>query len=76
MFGHGDVLNRATVHAVPAAAVPAAEQQVNNVLDSHHRIRNPPPEISRPSPLSATVNTSGKILHILTLFTTAVTTVP
>ncbi|MDT7597233.1 MAG: putative transport system permease protein, partial [Pseudonocardiales bacterium] len=75
VFGHGDVLNHATVQAASVAAVSAAEEQVNNILDARHRIRSPATRDFEAQSLTTAVNTSNQILQILTLFTAAVAAV-
>ncbi|MBV8995798.1 MAG: ABC transporter permease [Pseudonocardiales bacterium] len=75
VFGHSDLVNRATVHAVSAAAVPAAEQQMNTILDARHQIKNPATRDFQSQSLTAAVATSNQILKILTMFTAAVATI-
>jgi putative ABC transport system permease protein len=75
VFGHGDILNHATVQAASVAAVPAAEEQVNNILDARHRIRSPATRDFEVESLTTAVTTSNQILQILTLFTAAVAAV-
>jgi putative ABC transport system permease protein len=75
VFGHGDALNQATVHALSVAAVPSAVEEVNNILDARHRIRNPATRDFQVQSLTAAVATSQQILQILTLFTAAVATI-
>jgi putative ABC transport system permease protein len=75
VFGHSDILNRATVHAASVAAVPAAEAEVNSVLDTRHRIKNPATRDFQAQSLVATVATSNQILQMLTMFTAAVATI-
>jgi putative ABC transport system permease protein len=75
VFGHGDIVNAATVQAASVAAVPAAEEEVNNILDVRHRIRNPATRDFQAQALTGSVTTFNEILHILTLFTAAVATV-
>jgi putative ABC transport system permease protein len=75
IFGHGDVINNATVQAASVAAVPAAEEEVNNILDARHRIRSPATRDFETQSLTAAIATSNQILQILTLFTAAVATI-
>ncbi|MGB9279560.1 MAG: ABC transporter permease [Pseudonocardiaceae bacterium] len=75
VFGHGDILNQATMQAASVAAVPAAEAEVNNILDARHRIRSPATRDFEAQSLTSAVATSNQILQILTLFTAAVAAV-
>ena len=75
VFGHGDVVNQATVQADSVAAVPAAENEVNSILDTRHRIKNPADRDFEVQTLAARATQFTQILRILTLFTAAVATV-
>jgi putative ABC transport system permease protein len=75
VFGHGNNLNHATVQAASAAAVPAAEQEVNNILDARHRIKNPATRDFEAQSLTATIATQSQIFQLLSLFTVAVATI-
>jgi putative ABC transport system permease protein len=75
VFGRGTVVNQATVQAHSVAAVPAAENEVNSILDTRHRIRNPADRDFEVQTLTATLTRFTQILRILTLFTAAVATV-
>ena len=75
VFGHGDVINQATVQAASVAAVPAAEEEVNNILDARHRIRSPATRDFEAQSLTTAIATSNQILQVMTLFTAAVATV-
>jgi putative ABC transport system permease protein len=75
VFGHGDILNHATVQAASVAAVPAAEQEVNNILDARHRIKNPATRDFEAQSLTATIATQSQIFQLLSLFTIAVATI-
>jgi putative ABC transport system permease protein len=75
VFGHGDVVNHATVQAASAAAVPAAEEEVKNVLDARHRIKNPATRDFEVQSLTTAVATQSQIFQLLTLFTVAVATI-
>jgi putative ABC transport system permease protein len=72
VFGRGDIVNQVTVQATQAAAVPAAETQVNNILDDRHRIKNPASRDFQVQTLTAAITRFSQILQILTLFTVAV----
>jgi putative ABC transport system permease protein len=75
VFGHGDIINQATVQAASLAAVPAAQEQINNILDARHRIKNPATRDFQVQSLTSAVSTSNQILQMLTLFTAAVATI-
>jgi putative ABC transport system permease protein len=75
VFGRGNVVNQATVQAHSVATVPAAENEVNSILDTRHRIRNPADRDFEVQTLAAKSNQFTQILRILTLFTAAVATV-
>jgi putative ABC transport system permease protein len=75
VFGHGNILNHATVQAASAAAVPAAEEQVNNILDARHRIKNPATRDFEAQSLTSTISTQSQIFQLLSLFTIAVATI-
>ncbi|MGH3547299.1 MAG: ABC transporter permease [Pseudonocardiaceae bacterium] len=75
VFGRGDIVNEVTVQAAQAAAVPAAEEQVNSILDNRHRIKNPASRDFEAQTLTAAITSSNQILQILTLFTAAVAAV-
>jgi putative ABC transport system permease protein len=75
VFGHGDILNHATVQAASAAAVPAAEEEVNNILDARHRIKNPATRDFEAQSLTTTIATQSQIFQLLSLFTIAVATI-
>jgi putative ABC transport system permease protein len=75
VFGHGDILNHATVQAASVAAVPAAEQEVNNILDARHRVKNPATRDFEAQSLTTTIATQSQIFQLLSLFTVAVATI-
>ena len=75
VFGHGGVINHATVQAASVDAVPAVEDEVNNILDARHRIRSPATRDFEVQSLTSAIATSNQILQILTLFTAAVATI-
>jgi putative ABC transport system permease protein len=75
VFGRSDVVNQATVQAGSVATVPAAEHEVNSILDTRHRIRNPADRDFEVQTLAARASQFTQILGILTLFTAAVATV-
>jgi putative ABC transport system permease protein len=75
VFGHGNILNHATVQAASAAAVPAAEDEVNNILDTRHRIKNPATRDFEGQSLTTTIATQTQIFQLLSLFTIAVATI-
>ena len=75
IFGHGGVINHATVQAASVDAVPAVEDEVNNILDARHRIRSPATRDFEVQSLTSAIATSNQILQILTLFTAAVATI-
>jgi putative ABC transport system permease protein len=72
VFGRGDLVNQVTVQAAQAAAVPAAEAEVNSILDARHRIRSPAARDFEVQSLTANAAKFTQILQILTLFTGAV----
>jgi putative ABC transport system permease protein len=72
VFGRGDIVNQVTVQAIQAAAVPAAEAQVNNILDDRHRIKNPASRDFQVQTLTAAITRFSQVLQMLTLFTAAV----
>jgi putative ABC transport system permease protein len=75
VFGHGDIVNQATVQAASVAAVPAAEAEVNTILDTRHQIRTPAARDFQVRALTADVAGFTQILRILTLFTAAVASI-
>jgi putative ABC transport system permease protein len=75
VFGHGEIVNQATVQAASVDAVPDAEDQVNTILDTRHRIKNPATRDFEVQSLTTAVNTSNQIVQLLTLFTIAVATI-
>jgi putative ABC transport system permease protein len=72
VFGRGDIVNQVTVQATQAAAVPAAEAQVNTILDDRHRIKNPASRDFQVQTLTAAITRFSQVLQMLTLFTAAV----
>ncbi|MGH3865380.1 MAG: ABC transporter permease [Pseudonocardiaceae bacterium] len=72
VFGHGDIVNQATVQAASVAAVPAAENEVNSILDTRHRIRNSANRDFEVQTLADKATQLTQILRILTLFTASV----
>ena len=72
LFGRGDIVNQATVQAASVAAVPAAEAEVNNILDDRHQIRNPASRDFEVQTLTDGITKFTQILRLLTLFTAAV----
>jgi putative ABC transport system permease protein len=72
LFGRGDIVNQATVQAASVATVPAAEAEVNSILDTRHHIENPAARDFEVQNLAAAITRSNEILQILTLFTAAV----
>jgi putative ABC transport system permease protein len=75
VFGHGDIVNHATVRAASVAAVPAAQEEVNSILDARHRIKDPATRDFEVESLTTAIATSNQILQLLTLFTAAVATI-
>jgi putative ABC transport system permease protein len=75
VFGHGDVINQVTVQAPSIAAVPAAEEEVNSILDARHRIRSPATRDFEAQTLTAAIANANQIFQVLTLFTAAVGTI-
>ena len=75
VFGHGEIVNQATVQAASAEAVPDAEDQVNTILDARHRIKNPATRDFEVQSLTSAVATQNQIFQGLTLFTIAVATI-
>jgi putative ABC transport system permease protein len=75
VVGHGEIINQATVQATSVAAVPAAEEDVNNTLDARHQIRSPATRDFQTQALTSAVDKSRQVLQILTLFTAAVATI-
>ncbi len=72
VFGHGDIVNQATVQADSVAAVPAAENEVNSILDTRHRIKDAANRDFQVQTLAARATQFTQILRILTLFTASV----
>jgi putative ABC transport system permease protein len=72
LFGRGDIVNQATVQAASVAAVPAAEAEVNNILDDRHQIKNPASRDFEVQTLTDGITKFTQILRLLTLFTAAV----
>jgi putative ABC transport system permease protein len=75
IFGFGDIVNQATVQAVSEAAIPAAQAEVNNILDTRHEITNPADRDFETQTLVATLTKFNQILHIITMFIAAVAAV-
>lgn len=75
VFGHGDVINQATVQATTVDTVPAAEEDVNNILDARHRIRNPATRDFEAQSLTTAIANANQTFQLLTLFTAAVATI-
>ncbi|HEY6424505.1 MAG TPA: ABC transporter permease [Pseudonocardiaceae bacterium] len=72
IFGGGDKINQIIVQADRSAAVPAAEDQVINILADRHRISDPAKRDFEVQSLRGRLSTFQQILNILTLFTGAV----
>ncbi|MGH3669275.1 MAG: ABC transporter permease [Pseudonocardiaceae bacterium] len=72
VFGRGDIVNQVTVQATQVAAAPAAEDEINSVLDTRHQIINPANRDFEVQTLGSQITTFTQILNILTLFTAAV----
>ncbi|HKR49325.1 MAG TPA: ABC transporter permease [Pseudonocardiaceae bacterium] len=72
IFGGGDALNQIIVQATDAAAVPAARDQVTDILSDRHRIKDPTQRDFEVQSLGARVNSLNQILDVLTLFTVSV----
>ena len=72
VFGRGDIVNQATVQAASVAAVPAAETEVDNILDKRHRITNPAARDFEVQNLTDAITRFDQVLQILTLFTASV----
>ncbi|MGH3673905.1 MAG: ABC transporter permease [Pseudonocardiaceae bacterium] len=72
IFGGNDIVNQATVQAASVTAVPAAEAEVNAILDARHQIQNPAARDFEVQNLTAAITRFSQILQILTLFTAAV----
>jgi putative ABC transport system permease protein len=72
VFGHSDIVNQATVQAASVAAVSAAENEVNSILDTRHRIKNSANRDFQVQTLAARATQFLQILRILTLFTASV----
>lgn len=70
--GGGDKLNQIIVQATQAAAVPAAETEVINVLTDRHRIKDPAKRDFEVQSLRDRLDTFNQVLRILTLFTASV----
>ncbi|MGH3776924.1 MAG: ABC transporter permease [Pseudonocardiaceae bacterium] len=72
IFGGGDVVNQILVQATQAAAVPAARDQVIDILSDRHQIKDPAKRDFEVQSLGSRLNTFKQILDILTLFTASV----
>jgi putative ABC transport system permease protein len=72
VFGGGDLLNQVIVQATQAAAVPAARNQVIDILSDRHRIKNFSNRDFEVQTLGGRLKTFSQILGILTLFTASV----
>ncbi|MGH3830794.1 MAG: ABC transporter permease [Pseudonocardiaceae bacterium] len=75
VFGYGDIVNQATVQAASVAAVPAAVNEVNSILDTRHEITTPAARDFAVQTLAASATQFTQVLRILTLFTAAVATI-
>jgi putative ABC transport system permease protein len=72
VFGAGDNLNQILVQATRAAAVPAARDQVTDILTDRHRIKDPARRDFEVQSFGGRIATFNQILDILTLFTASV----
>jgi putative ABC transport system permease protein len=72
IFGGGDKVNQIIVQATQAAAVPAAEDEVIQILSERHRIKDSAKRDFEVQSLRSRLDTFNQILRILTLFTAAV----
>jgi putative ABC transport system permease protein len=72
IFGGGDVVNQIIVQATRAAAVPAARDQVIDILSDRHRIKDPSKRDFEVQSLGDRLTAFKQILDILTLFTASV----
>src|SRR5262249_28378128 len=72
VFGVGDNLNQLLVKATQAATVPAARNQVIDILSDRHRINDPARRDFEVQSFGSRLNAFNQILNILTLFTVSV----
>jgi putative ABC transport system permease protein len=72
IFGGGDAVNQIVVQATRAAAVPAARDQVIDILSERHRIKDPSKRDFEVQSLGGRLTAFKQILDILTLFTASV----
>jgi putative ABC transport system permease protein len=72
VFGRGNIVNQATVQAASVAAVPAAEVEVDHILDKRHRITNPGARDFEVQNLTDAITKFNEILQLLTLFSASV----
>lgn len=72
VYGGGDKIDQMIVQATRAAAVPAAVDEVINILSDRHRIKDPTKRDFEVQSLQGRLETFNQILGILTLFTASV----
>ncbi|MGH3826771.1 MAG: ABC transporter permease [Pseudonocardiaceae bacterium] len=72
VFGGGDLLNEIIVQATRVATVPAAMNQVINILSDRHRIKNFADRDFQVQSLGSQLKAFSQILDILTLFTVSI----
>jgi putative ABC transport system permease protein len=72
VFGRGDIVNQVTVQATGVAAAPAAENEIDSILDTRHQIIDPANRDFEVQSLGSRITSFTQILYILTLFTSAV----
>ncbi len=72
IFGGGDAVNQIIVQATQVATVPAARDQVIDILSDRHRIKDPAKRDFEVQSLGSRLNNFNQILDILSLFTASV----
>jgi putative ABC transport system permease protein len=72
VLGGDDTVDRVVVEAASAAAVPAAEEQVNAILGARHNIDEPSERDFQATPQQELLDDANQFLNFLSLFTTAI----
>jgi putative ABC transport system permease protein len=72
LLGGADTINQMIVKAVSVAAVPAAADEITQILDQRHNIRDPAKRDFNVTALSSLLEKANQFLSFLTLFTVAI----
>jgi putative ABC transport system permease protein len=72
LLGSGDVVNQIIIKSTSATSVPAATQQLTQILDDRHRIKSPTDRDYNVRAFQNLLNQRNQFISFLTLFTAAV----